>query len=69
MTFLHSPRNDLARSDGLPSLVKSGELAGSGAGAWHMRELRATSDEDAAFETDVLAGFVLARASAGLAEA
>ena len=33
-----------------------------------MRELRATSDEDAAFETDVLAGFVLARASAGLAE-
>jgi len=34
-----------------------------------MRVLRAPSDEDevAAFETDVLAGFVLARASAGLA--
>src|SRR5713101_7082350 len=35
-----------------------------------MRELRALSsaDEVAAFETDVLAGFVLARASAGLAD-
>ena len=35
-----------------------------------MRELRAPSSEDevAAFETDVLAGFVLARASAGLAD-
>jgi integrase len=35
-----------------------------------MRELRASSSEDevAAFETDVLAGFVLARASAGLAD-
>ncbi len=35
-----------------------------------MRELRAPSNEDevAAFETDVLAGFVLARASAGLAD-
>jgi hypothetical protein len=35
-----------------------------------MRELRAPSsaDEVAAFETDVLAGFVLARASAGLAD-
>jgi hypothetical protein len=35
-----------------------------------MRELRESSsaDEVAAFETDVLAGFVLARASAGLAD-
>jgi hypothetical protein len=35
-----------------------------------LRELRAPSsaDEIAAFETDVLAGFVLARASAGLAD-
>src|SRR6266852_6414088 len=35
-----------------------------------MRELRAPSSaaEVAAFETDVLAGFVLARASAGLAD-
>ena len=35
-----------------------------------MRELRAPSDEDevAAFETDVLAGLVLARALAGLAD-
>ncbi len=35
-----------------------------------MRELRepSSADEVAAFETDVLAGFVLARASAGLAD-
>src|SRR5260370_38353762 len=35
-----------------------------------MRELRepSSADELAAFETDVLAGFVLARASAGLAD-
>jgi hypothetical protein len=35
-----------------------------------LRELRAPSsaDEIAEFETDVLAGFVLARASAGLAD-
>lgn len=36
-----------------------------------LRELRepATADELADFETDVMAGFVLARASAGLADA
>jgi hypothetical protein len=57
VTLLHSPRNDLARSDGLPSLVKSG--CGLGLALVHdMRGLRAPSDEDevAAFETDVLAG-------------
>jgi integrase len=50
-----------------------GEVGGCGLGlalVRDLRELRAPSsaDEVAAFETDVLAGFVLARASAGLAD-
>ena len=48
-----------------------GEVAGVGlAVVRDLREARtsATEEELAAFETDVLAGFVLARASAGLAD-
>jgi integrase len=60
----------IAQADGLPSRVKPRGLRVALALVRDLREHRvpAGAEELADFETDVLAGFVLARASAGLAD-